>query len=320
MGKKTKIALTGSLTMLAAGIGSLFYAGNYLYNLALNKQANKDAIFTNPSTNNQIPDKDRTDINKKGDSSNFFDTIHYQDVFLDSDDGLKLHAYQFLNYGHDYVIIVHGYTSEGKLMHASAKHFYEQGYNLLLPDLRGHGQSEGDYIAMGWLDRLDIINWIKYLIDNDSKVKIILYGVSMGAATVMNVTGEKLPVNVIAAIEDCGFTSTWEMFSYQLKEMYNLPSRPFLDFANIVTQIRAGYSFGKAEAIEQVKKSTTPTLFIHGDKDRFVPFKMLNQLYQSANCPKEKLVIKGAGHAQCEKIGGQVYWSKIDSFIRKYQD
>lgn len=153
MGKKTKIALTGSLTMLAAGIGSLFYAGNYLYNLALNKQANKDAIFTNPSTNNQIPDKDRTDINKKGDSSNFFDTIHYQDVFLDSDDGLKLHAYQFLNYGHDYVIIVHGYTSEGKLMHASAKHFYEQGYNLLLPDLRGHGQSEGDYIAMGWLDR-----------------------------------------------------------------------------------------------------------------------------------------------------------------------
>ena len=176
------------------------------------------------------------------------------------------------------------------------------------------------YIAMGWLDRLDIINWIKYLIDNDSKVKIILYGVSMGAATVMNVTGEKLPVNVIAAIEDCGFTRTWEMFSYQLKEMYNLPSRPFLDIANIVTQIRAGYSFGKAEAIEQVKKSTTPTLFIHGDKDRFVPFKMLNQLYQSANCPKEKLVIKGAGHAQCEKIGGQVYWSKIDSFIRKYQD
>ena len=134
----------------------------------------------------------------------------------------------------------------------------------------------------------------------------------MGAATVMNVTGEKLPVNVIAAIEDCGFTSTWEMFSYQLKEMYNLPSRPFLDIANIVTQIRAGYSFGKAEAIEQVEKNQLRQHLFYFMAIRIVLslFKMLNQLYQSANCPKEKLVIKGAGHAQCEKIGGQVYWSK----------
>ena len=98
-GKKDENCINWQFNYVGSWIGSLFYAGNYLYNLALNKQANKDAIFTNPSTNNQIPDKDRTDINKKGDSSNFLILFNYQDVFLDSDDGIKHAANRILNYG-----------------------------------------------------------------------------------------------------------------------------------------------------------------------------------------------------------------------------
>lgn len=318
MKKTTKIALAGGLTFVTVSIGGLILAGNYLYDLALNKHKDKSAVFANPSTNNET--KKSMNYSSKVVDENIFNTIDYQETKIESHDGLKLHGYEFSNSGHKYAIIVHGYTSQGKLMKSSASNFYRRGYNILVPDLRGHGQSEGDYIAMGWLDRLDIINWINYIIAKDQDAKIILYGVSMGAAAVMNVTGEKLPDNVVLAIEDCGFTSAWDMFSYQLNEMFSLPSHPFLDVANIVTQVRAGYSFGEGGAIEQVKKSTTPTLFIHGDKDKFVPYKMLEQLYEAANCSKEKLVVKNAGHAQCEEVGGVFYWKTIDRFIKKYQD
>ena len=307
-----KICLVIIITLSIVAIIACIFTGKFFYNLAINPNSSKKMIFSNDGLSHHELSKEEEWLEKYS---------KFEEVFTTSFDGLKLHGYQVLNKDtNKWAITVHGYMTDAFSLSTKALHYYEIGYNVLAIDLRGHGKSKGNYIGMGYHDAKDLIEWIKYINSKYSDAEILIHGVSMGAATVMNVTGEKLPVNVIAAIEDCGFTSTWEMFSYQLKEMYNLPSRPFLDIANIVTQIRAGYSFGKAEAIEQVKKSTTPTLFIHGDKDRFVPFKMLNQLYQSANCPKEKLVIKGAGHAQCEKIGGQVYWSKIDSFIRKYQD
>ena len=60
------------------------------------------------------------------------------------------------------------------------KKFYDMGYNVLIPDLRGHGMSEGDYIGMGWDERLDIIDLINYIIDVDKDSEIVLFGVSMG--------------------------------------------------------------------------------------------------------------------------------------------
>lgn len=310
--KKTTKFILASGAVVSAGAVSFLLTGNYLYNLALNKHKDKSLIFSNEKTSNATKSPIKDD--------DIFKEVKYQDIIIESHDGLKLHSYEFYNGGHDYVVIVHGYTSEGKLMKSSARNFYERGYNLLVPDLRGHGLSEGDYIGMGWLDRLDVIDWINHIVDKDADARIVLYGVSMGGATVMNVTGEKLPNNVVVAIEDCGFTSAWEMFSYQLDEMFSLPSHPFLDAANMVTQVRAGYSFGKGGAIDQVKKSTVPILFIHGDQDKFVPYKMLDQLYEAAQCPKEKLVITGAGHAQCDVVGGSKYWQTIDQFIKKYRD
>lgn len=124
---------------------------------------------------------------------------------------------------------------------------------------------------MGWDKRFDILNLIESIVTQNSDAEIVLFGVSMGAATVMNVSGEILPSNVKAIIEDCGYTSVWNQFSYQLKELFSLSAFPMMHGASLITKLRAGYWLSQASPIEQVKKSVTPMLFIHGDQDDFVP-------------------------------------------------
>lgn len=213
--------------------------------------------------------------------------------------------------------MVHGYRGDSSSIISPVKHFYEQGYNLLIPDLRGHGQSEGDYIGMGWDDRYDIMGWIDYLVSQNPQAQIILYGVSMGGATVMDVAGENLPSQVKAVIEDCGYTSVWDVFQYHIP-MKKWQSEVALHMASLVTQIRAGYALEDVQPIQQVQKSQIPILFIHGQDDDFVPVDMIDELYLKANCPKEKLIIKGAGHAQSCSTDAKTYYQTIFQFIHRY--
>jgi fermentation-respiration switch protein FrsA (DUF1100 family) len=127
----------------------------------------------------------------------------------------------------------------------------------------------------------------------------------------MMATGEELPANVKVAIEDCGYTSIWDEFEMQLKQLYNLPTFPVLNAASAVCKIKAGYMLEEGSCIKQVKKSKTPTLFIHGNLDKFVPFDMLEKVYEAANCKKQKLVIEGAAHAESASVNPELYWKTM---------
>lgn len=299
--------------ILVLGIG-----GNYLYNLAINPSISKDKVF-NSQKNHVKKEKASTDIIEKI-KEWLEDEVGYSDVYISSDDGLKLHNYKIINknVSKKWVIIVHGYTSKGVNMTSYAKNFYNMRYNIMIPDLRAHGESEGHYIGMGWDDRNDIINLIDYILAEESDAEIVLFGVSMGAATVMMVSGEKLPSNVKAIIEDCGYTSAWEQFAYQLKTLFNLPEFPMMNIADIICKIRNGYFISDASAIKQVKKSVIPTLFIHGNCDSFVPFEMQEKLYDACKAEKEKVVIEGATHAQAAFVNPELYWLSIVNFLDKY--
>lgn len=308
MKKATKIIIGICIIIVFVSSGLLLYAGNYLYDLALNPETDKSLVFDNKST------KNATEIAKVQDD--IFES-NSKDIYIDSKDGLKLHGYEINQESNTWVVVVHGYSSQGNQMSWAARRFYNQGYNVLAPDLRGHGTSEGDYIAMGWDDRLDVLQWVDEIVKKDPDSKIILYGVSMGAATVMNTVGEKLPSNVALAIEDCGYTNTWDIFSYQLDSVFDLPEHPFLDAANLVTNVRAGYSFNEGP-IHQIANCKIPMLFIHGSKDTFVPSYMVDELYDKATCPKDKLIIPNAGHAQSNDFDPDTYWNKINTFIDTY--
>lgn len=242
------------------------------------------------------------------------------EVEIISKDGLKLVGYEIKarQNSNIWVIAVHGYMGSGTDMIQYVEKFRSYGYNGLIIDLRAHGRSEGQYIGMGWLDRYDLRMWIDKIIEENKNCKIILYGISMGAATVSMTTGEELPKEVKLAIADCGYTSVWEEFSVHLKKILHVLPFPLLYVASFMSKMFVGYGFKEASTIKQLKKSKTPTLFIHGKKDKFVPFSMLDKIYKSAQCEKEKLEIEEAAHAESCNINPEKYWGTIEKFIEKY--
>lgn len=241
-----------------------------------------------------------------------------EDVYIMSD-SLRLHGKLFKNPGTKYALVCHGYTSKAKHMAGFVNKFHSLGYNVLAVDARAHGDSEGTKIGMGWVERFDVIEWIKYIISLEPDAQIILHGVSMGASTVLMASGEELPKNVKAIIADCGYTSEWDEFK-QEADVLHIPWFPVLNASSVISKVRDGYDFKQASAVEQVKKSHIPTLFIHGSKDELVPYGMLNELYSAANCEKEILTIQGAGHALSSSVAPELYWNTVETFLKKHLD
>lgn len=302
-----KITISIFIILLTLFIGGSSLVGVLFYNLALNANYSKDIIYA------EYNDENLNDAQKWLEEKS-----NYSDKYIESYDKLQLHSYVVSQNSNKWAIVVHGYGGSGKLMSDKSKYFYDMGYNVLIPDLRGHGKSEGDYIGMGWKDRLDIISWINFIIKENPNAEIVLHGTSMGAATVLMTSGENLPSNVKAIVADCAYTSAWDEFSYQLETYLKVPSYYILNVTNMVTKLKAGYSLKEASALECVKKATVPILYIHGDKDKFVPYSMMDKLYDATSSPKEKLTIDGGEHANSDLVSPFLYWLTVEDFLNQY--
>lgn len=218
------------------------------------------------------------------------------------------------------IVIFHGYTRDSEYMADFIQLFHDQGYNVLAPDARASGKSEGKIIGYGWPERKDNLRWINKLIQKTggNKAQIGLFGVSMGGASVMFLAGEKLPSQVKVLVEDCGYSSIKGELTYQLKEMFNLPSFPLIPAVNLETRVRGGYNFNDGDAIKQLQKNKLPILFIHGSKDSFVPTKMVYDNYRATNAPKKLYVVKGAEHANSYATEPTKYRKTVGTFIKNY--
>ena len=241
---------------------------------------------------------------------------------LKSRDGLMLKAYKLsqIEEKKRFAVIVHGYTGQYQDMAELAHLFYDSyGFNVVMPNLRGHGSSEGHYIGMGYPDRLDILAWIEELVSlYGSDIEIVLLGVSMGGATVSFLSGEELPPQVKFIISDCAFNSIKGILAYQMKQMYPIPRFPLLYFASRVTKLLAGYSFEDKKISNFVKRSTVPMVFIHGGNDKFVPTKMVHSLYDACQTDKHLLIVNDATHGMAYRTDPVAYSDLIETAINKY--
>ncbi|TGJ98356.1 alpha/beta hydrolase [Leptospira langatensis] len=244
-----------------------------------------------------------------------------ESLILKAKDGTTLHGYYIRNDrpSKQLVILIHGHRADARMMAKYAVLYQHLGYNVFMADNRAHGSSEGEYIGMGWLDRLDYLEWIDILIKKLGKdTKIVLHGVSMGGATVLMMSGEALPSQIKAIVEDSGYTSVHDELSHQINNLYHIPTFPLLNLASSKTKDKAGYSFEEASALEAVKRSKTPTLFIHGEQDNYNPVWMAQKLYEAANCPKELWIVPGALHAMSYHDQPEQYRETVAKFLKKY--
>lgn len=218
-------------------------------------------------------------------------------------------------------VLVPGYTDCAiDMLHAGFIYHHLLGMNLLIPDLHANGKSGGEAMQMGWKDRNDVLRWTaiadSLFKDVTGHARILLHGQSMGAATTMNVAGEESSVKCF--VEDCGYSSVWDEFSYEIGEEFGLPVFPLLYSASALCKLKYGWSFGEASPLRQVAKCRKPMLFIHGGADTFVPTRMVFPLYAAKPAPKYLVVFHGSRHARSYQDHRHEYERRIKAFADKY--
>jgi fermentation-respiration switch protein FrsA (DUF1100 family) len=314
--KKKIIRVVLSIILLVVlGLG---FAGNYFYNVAINRSQEGPKLHGGGSSaaaasiEGTEEEQEKLAALMKWTAQQKFEIVQ-----IKSYDGLTLKG-RFLknpNSNGKAVILAHGYKGSSEQMPGITKYYYDLGYDVLKPDARGHGMSGGTYIGYGWHDRKDYVNWVHFLVNEKKENAIFLHGFSMGAATVLMTSGENLPNQVKGIIEDSGYTTVKAELSHQLKYLYHLPAFPIMEITSAITNLRAGYTFEEATALESVKKNTLPLFIIHGDKDDLVPTEMAYEIYQADTSKKEIWIVHGAGHTEAYTIAEKEYQKKLKAFL-----
>ena len=253
------------------------------------------------------------------DRDEVFATVnHYAEIMnevtIKSFDGIRLAGSYLLTANKDlWVILIHGYTARNLTMFTIADRYYKNGYSILAPDLRGHGKSSGIFTTYGIKESKDIICRIEWIRKKNPNAKIVIQGESMGAATAMYVAGEN-PINVIALIEDCGYTTYYGMYEHQVNKRLRFLYKPAALVANLFIKPLIGADLFKSTE-DAMRRTKIPTLFINGGKDDIVPVSMCQKLYKAHRGPKEIYIAEGAGHAECKLYDEEIYYKKIFDFI-----
>ena len=296
------------LALMAGFLASAYFIGAYFVDYALKRGSETDPLAP-PAACASIHDKTR--------KIPAMPTAPAEKWSAVASDGRHLAATLYVpqKIGDRWAILVHGYGRDQRYARDYAEAYLERGYRVLTPDLCASGESEGRYITMGVKESEEIALWAAKIKERDPDAEIVLHGVSMGAATVMMAAGRYDVPGLAAVIEDCGYTSAYEMFANQLGVIFGLPEFPIMACVDVVSGIKTGAKVSEAAPLKAMPGIKVPVMFIHGDADTLVPPAMMEKLFTACKAKKAKLVVEGAGHGDAMKEDGKKYWDAIFSFL-----
>lgn len=289
-------------------LGLYFLTSYYFKQVVIRKLQKEDEMFNNQIQRNLL-DRD------------YYKNLRKENVNIKSKEGLSLRGIFIDNGSKNTIIFCHGITVGLICSLKYIRIFEKRGWNILLYDHRRHGQSEGKYSTYGYLEKEDLGLWVNWIIDRKGKNAVIgLHGESMGAATVLQYSDINKHVKFI--ISDCAFSDLKELLLIRIKEDYSIILYPILylvlHLSNILARIKAKFNYNWIKPIEAVKRSTIPIMFIHGNKDYFVPWHMSISMYNAKTSGIKRLYIaEGAAHARAIEVDKERYEKETMSFVEE---
>ncbi len=239
--------------------------------------------------------------------------LPHEEACITSFDGLKLYASYYENEpGAVIELMFHGYRGNAERdLCGGVQRAFALGRSAFVVDQRTAGRSEGRVITFGIRERRDCLAWVDYLVERfGPEVKIILTGISMGAATVLMASGMDLPEQVVGVIADCGYTSPKEIISAVMGRL-KLPAKLLYPPVRLAARLFGGFDIEEASALESVKGCRVPVFFAHGEADDFVPCEMSRVNYEACPTPKKLLTVPGAGHGLAYVLAPEAYLAAL---------
>ena len=241
-----------------------------------------------------------------------------KDYCMRSRDGLILCGkYYEYEKGAPIEIIFHGYKGTAyRDLSGGIARCHMLGHSAFIVDHRAAGASEGRVITFGVKESDDWVDWVNFVVENvDPEAKIIIAGISMGAATVMMASSKTLPPNVIGVVADCGYTSAEEIIKKVIDDM-GLPSKILYPFARLGGMLFGNFDVALASPVKAMEKTKLPVIFFHGDTDGFVPYYMSEKNYAACASDKKRLVtVEGADHGLAFPRDKEKYISELKDFF-----
>ena len=243
--------------------------------------------------------------------------LPHEDVSITSFDGLTLRGryYQFAP-GSPIELMFHGYRSSSERdLCGGVQRCFKLGRSALIVDQRASGCSGGNVITFGIHERRDCHSWIHFMIEKcGPDVKIILTGISMGAATVLMAANEPLPQNVAGILADCGYSTAKDIIKAVIRQL-KLPADLAYPFVKLGAKLYGHFDLEETTPEEAMKHCSVPVIFFHGEADDFVPCHMSRANYDACTSPKKLCTVPNASHGLSYLVDPEGYLSALREFF-----